>query len=163
MLRPIFAAVIIAAFASVCFAQEPTAADKKPAEKPADVNVSEPPAAPPFVRSTAAYAELLLVRSELAAEIESLLIDRTESYPRIIEDRFHLGLIDIAMRRVAAVKAADAEKLTPALGKLLVRQAEVETELWRLKLTYADSHPEVKQTVKKAQIYEKAVSAILGS
>src|SRR5690606_3811765 len=111
----------------------------------------------------AAYAELLLARAELASEIESLLIDRTESYPQIIEDRYHLGLIDIAIRRVAAVKPADTEKLTLALGKMLTRQAEIETELWRLKLTYADGHPEVKQTAKKLEIYEKAVNAILGS
>jgi hypothetical protein len=161
--RLTFPAVLIAVFAIVCSAQNPVAADKKSGEKPSAANISEPPAAPPFIRSTAAYAELLLVRSELASEIESLLIDRTESYPKIIEDRFHLGLIDIAIRRVAAVKAADTEKLTLALGKMLVRQAEIETELWRLKLTYADGHPEVKQTAKKLEIYEKAVNAILGS
>lgn len=153
----------VAVFGSVCFAQTTPAADKKTEEKPSAANISEPPAAPPFIRSTATYAELLLVRSELASEIESLLIDRTESYPRIIEDRYHLGLIDIAIRRVAAVKAADTGKLTLALGKLLTRQAEVETELWRLKLNYADGHPEVKQTAKKLEIYEKAVNAILGS
>lgn len=163
IVRYIFIAAAVAAFASACFAQTSPAADPKAETKPDSVNISEPPAAPAFVRSTAAYAELLLVRAELASEIESLLIDHTPSYPQVIEDRYRLGLIDISIRRIAAVKAADTGKLTLALGKMLTRQAELDTELWRLKLTYADGHPEVKQTAKKLEIYEKAVNAILGS
>lgn len=115
------------------------------------------------VRASPAYAELILVRTELESGIESLLIDHTESFPKIVEDRYHLAMIDIALRRIAAVKPAEAGKLTLALGKMLVRAAELETDVWGLKLIYTDVHPEVKQGVKKLAIYEAAIKDILGS
>jgi len=114
------------------------------------------------IRASAAYAELIMVRTELESNIESLLIDHTESFPKIIEDRYHLAMIDIALNRVAAVKPAEAGKLTLALGKMLVRSAELETDLWGLKLIYTDGHQEVKLAAKKLAIYEAAIKDILG-
>ncbi len=114
------------------------------------------------VRSSPAYAELLLKRTELESEVESLLLDHTESFPKVVEDRYHLAMIDILIRRVAAVKAPDAGKLSLALGKLMTRQAELETDLWGLKLVYTESNNEVKRAAKKLAIYDAAIKDILG-
>lgn len=141
-------------FVSAANAQAKT---KQESQKPPKVVFSQE------VRASATYAELMLVRTELESEIESLLIDHTESFPKIVEDRYHLAMVDIALNRVAAVKPADSGKLTVALGKLLVREAELETDIWSLKLIYTDGHPEVKQAVKKLSIYAAVTKDILGS
>jgi hypothetical protein len=147
-------------FIVLCFAATANAQTKvKPKQEAAETKIvfSEQ------VRSSPAFAELILVRTELESGIESLLIDHTESYPKIVEDRYHLAMIDIALRRIAIIKPAETGKLTLALGKMLLRAAELETDLWGLKLIYTDSHPEVKQGIKKLAIYEAAIKDILGS
>jgi len=60
------------------------------------------------------------------------------------------------------IRAADAGKLTVALGKLLVRKVEFEVELWTLRKTFQEAHPDVRRAKKKADIYEAAVKEILG-
>jgi hypothetical protein len=114
-----------------------------------------------FVRSSPAYSEVLLRRTELESDLESLLLDYTEDYPKIKETRFELSQIIKAADRLLAVKQAESGKLTLALGKLLVRQAALETELWKLQAQYKDGHPEVMRARKKVQIFEKAVNEIL--
>lgn len=149
--KTIFIALLVSGFVCAAGAQDKA---KKPAI-PKTV-VSEE------VRSSPAYAELLLKRTELESEIESLLLDHTESFPKVVEDRYHLAMIDILVRRVAAVKAPDTGKLTLALGKLMIRQAELETDLWGLKLVYTESNSEVKRATKKLAIYDAAIKDILG-
>jgi hypothetical protein len=90
------------------------------------------------------------------------LVGFTEDYPKIQEERYGLSQIDIEMNRLLAVKPADVSKLTLALGKLLVRKIELDTELWRLRNQYKDDHPEVKRAKRKVEIFEKAIKEILG-
>lgn len=115
-----------------------------------------------IIRSSPAYSEVLLRKTELEADIEALLTDYTEDYPKIQEDRFALSAIDAEMKKLQAVKPGEASKLTLALGKLMVRKVEVETELWRLQKQYKEDHPEVKRAKKKTEIFEKAINEILG-
>jgi len=114
------------------------------------------------VRSSPAYAEVLLRKTELEADVEALLMDYTEDFPKIQEDRNALTIIDAEIKKLFAVNSGDRSKLTLALGKLMVRKVEVETELWRLRKQYKDDHPEVKRAKKKAEIFERAVNEILG-
>ena len=116
---------------------------------------------PAAVRSSAAHAELLLRRTELESDLESLLVEYTEEYPKVKEIRFVLGLFDRDTARIEKVKSAEAGKLTVALGKLMVRKAELETDLWKLQQTYKDEHPEVKRAKRRVQIFENAVGQIL--
>ena len=132
-----------------CFAQARSAAKTQPADTQ-------------FVRSSPAYSEVLLRKTELEADIEALLTDYTEDFPKIQEDRYALTAIDTEMKKLQAVKPDDASKLTLALGKLMVRKVEVETELWRLQKQYKDDHPDVKRAKKKAEIFGKAIAEILG-
>jgi len=131
-------------------------------QTPAKSNLSLPANAAVLIRSSPAYSEVLLRKTELEADVESLLMDYTEDFPKIQEDKYALTVIGVEMSKLLAIKPGEASKLTLALGKLMVRKVEVETELWRLRKQYKDDHPEVKRAKKKAEIFERAVNEILG-
>lgn len=114
------------------------------------------------VRSSPAYAELLLRKTELTAELESLSLEYTDEFPRIREAKFAVALLERDLTRLAVVKPADAGKLTVALGKLMLRRVEVETELGILLRSYKDEHPDVKRLKRKLEIFDAAVKEILG-
>jgi hypothetical protein len=114
------------------------------------------------LRSSAAYAEVVLRKAELESDLESLLMDYTEDFPKIQEERYGLGLIDTEIKRLSTVKASDSSKLTQALGKIIVRKVELGTELWQLQKKYNADHPEVKRAKRKVEIFEKAIKEILG-
>ena len=113
------------------------------------------------VKSTPAYAEILLRRTERESELEELLLDYKEEYPKVKELRFEIGSLQKEMNKLTAVYAAASGKLTLALGKLLVRKTEIETDLWNLRQLYNDDHPEVKRARRKVEVYERAIKEIL--
>lgn len=113
------------------------------------------------LKSSPAYAEIALRRTELRAEVESLLITYTEEFPKVRESRFELDVLDKELIRLLSVKPADSVKLTLALGKLIVRKAELETDFWSLQKKYGDEHPEVKRARRKVEIYENSIKEIL--
>ena len=116
---------------------------------------------PAWTTSSAAYAELILKKTDLQAELEGLILEYTDEYPKVKEDRIVLVLIDRETARLAKVKAADAGRLTEALGKLMARKIDLQTELWRLQSSYKDEHPEVKRAKKRIEIFENAIAQIL--
>lgn len=148
----IFIAVCLFLFSAVGFAQTDSRA--KPAQ-----TVSKQVAQ--AVKSSPAYAELLLRQTEREAELEELLLDYTEEFPKIKEIKFELELLRKQMDKISAVSASDAPKLSLALGKLLVRKSELEVEVWNLLRQYNAEHPEVKRAQRKVEIYEKAIKEIL--
>lgn len=113
------------------------------------------------VKSSPAYAELLLRKTERAAELEDLLIEYTEDFPKVKELRSELDLINREMNRITAVNAADAGKLTLALGKLMSRKIDLEMEYSNLQSQYKDEHPDVKQAKRKVEVFEAAIKEIL--
>lgn len=114
------------------------------------------------VRSSPAFAEVLLKRTELESELESLLLDYTDEYPRVKEIRYSLTVLKRDMDKIAATKPADTGKLTLALGKLMIKRMELETDLWELLQTYKDEHPDVKRAKRRVEIYERAIKEITG-
>ena len=112
--------------------------------------------------SSPAYSEILLKRTELESEIESLLLDYTEEHPKLKETRFALAQLENEIKRLNAFKPSDPARYTLALGKLVVKKVEVETELWTLRQQYKEDYPEVKRAKKKAEIFERAIRDILG-
>ena len=116
---------------------------------------------PQSTTSSQAYAELLLKRTELQADLEALLLEYTEEYPRVKEIRYLLTLFDRETARLAKVKAADASKLSLALGRLMTRKIELEADVWKLQTSYKDEHPEVKRAKKRVEIFENAIAQIL--
>jgi hypothetical protein len=113
-------------------------------------------------QSSPAYAEVLLKRTELQSDLESLILEYTEDYPKVKELRYTIGLLQKESQRIIAVKPAETAKLTLALGKLMVKKVELETELWGLQANYKDDHPDVKRAKRKVEIYETAIKEILG-
>ena len=115
-----------------------------------------------IVISSPAFAEILLRKTELQADLESLLSEYTEDYPKVKETQYQLTQLQKGMDRVLAIKAADSSKLTLALGKLIVRKCELETELWSLLNQYKEGHPDVKRAKRKVDVFEQAIKQILG-
>jgi hypothetical protein len=114
------------------------------------------------LRSTPAYAEVLLRQTELTAEVESLLMEFTEDYPKVKDLRLELDLLKAESDRLSAVKPADAPKLTLALGKLILGKVGHATSLKRLLSQYQEGHPSVKKEKRMVEIYEAAIKEILG-
>ena len=120
------------------------------------------PAIAQAARSTAAYAEIALKRAEVEAELESLLVDYTDEFPKVKELKHALQRIDSEGTRLASIKAGDHDRATIALGKLMVRKVEAEVDLWKLQQQYADEHPDVRRAKKRVEIFDKAIKEILG-
>jgi hypothetical protein len=152
-LKTLLAILLIPVLAGIAFGQKNSGAEPSKTPAPAAVNPA---------RFSPAYAEILLLKTEREAQLESLLIDYTEEYPKIKEARFQLTVIQKDMERLLAVKPAEVSKLTLALGKLMVRKVEIETDVWALRIKYSDDHPEVKRAKRKLEIFEAAVKDILG-
>lgn len=114
------------------------------------------------VRSSGAFAELVLRKTELQAELEALLVEYTEDFPKIVDARYLIELLEKEKRRLTLVKATETGKLTAALGRLMVKKADMELELWMFSKTLQDAHPDVKRAKRKVEIYESAIREILG-
>ncbi len=113
------------------------------------------------IRSSPAYSEVLLRKTELQAELESLIADYTEAHPKILDLRAELAAINKTVERIFAVKPAETGKLTLALGRLLVQQATLQTDLARLQRTLSNDNAEVKRAKRKLEIFESAINEIL--
>ena len=114
------------------------------------------------IKASPAYAQLLLHKTELESDLDSLLVDYTEEYPKVKSIRVELGFLKFEMDRLLAVNANDAGKLTLALGQLMLRKVALETELDVLRAQYKDEHPEVRKAKKKVETFESAIKEILG-
>ena len=113
------------------------------------------------VRSSAAYSEVLLRRTEILSDLEALSAGYTESNPKILDLRTELAALEKETDRIFAVRTSDAGKLTLALGKLMVRKAALEADLSRLNRSYSKDHPDVKRAQRRVEIFETAISEIL--
>ncbi|MEO5857375.1 MAG: hypothetical protein ABIR33_00345 [Pyrinomonadaceae bacterium] len=120
------------------------------------------PASVQEAKATAAYAEVALKRADVEAELESLLVEYTDEFPKVKELKYALTRIDAEVTRLSSMKTAERDRATPALGKLMVRKVEAEIELWKVQQDYADTHPEVRRAKKRVEIFEKAIKEILG-
>jgi hypothetical protein len=114
------------------------------------------------IRSSAAYAEVLLRKTELQSDLESMISDYTEQNPKVIDTRFELAVLTKDIDRLFAVRPSETSKLTEALGRMIVRHAGLETELNRMLRTYSADHPEVKRLKRKVEIFSAALKEILG-
>ncbi|QQS32594.1 MAG: hypothetical protein IPM50_13190 [Acidobacteriota bacterium] len=113
------------------------------------------------IKSSPAYAEILLRKTELMSEIAAVAPDYTDTNPRILDLRNELAAIDRLLLRVFAVPPADTARLTQALGKLILKQAALEADLARLSRAYAAEHPEVKRAKRRLDAFDAAVKEIL--
>ncbi len=113
------------------------------------------------IKSSAAYAEVLLRKAEVEATIEDLLVTYTEKYPKLQQLRYEAEKLNQELNRLRSLDPNQSSKLTLALGRLIVRKVEAEVELWALLQQYGEEHELVKRARKKLQIFENAVKEIL--
>jgi uncharacterized protein involved in exopolysaccharide biosynthesis len=113
------------------------------------------------IRSSAAYSEVLLRRTQLQADLEALVPDYTEANPKIIDLRTELAALTRSGEKMYNVKPSETGKLTLALGKLIVEQARLQTDLARLLRSYGETHAEVKRAKRKVEVFESAINEIL--
>lgn len=111
------------------------------------------------IRSSPAYAELLLRKVELESDVESFLESYTEDHPKVKNAKYELSLTNKDLAKL--LTQTDASRLTLALGRLLVRKNQVETEYWELQNQYSKEHPEVKRAQRKALSFQNAVKEIM--
>ncbi|MDQ3800639.1 MAG: hypothetical protein M3384_14415 [Acidobacteriota bacterium] len=155
-LQKIFAAaVFLLISALVCSAQTNSGRTKPAQTTPVNSGGSLQAA----IKSSPAYAEVLLRRTELQATLDDLTVEFTDEYPKVKETRYELSLINRDFDKISTV--ADASKLTLALGRLIVRRAELETDLWALLQKYGEDHSDVKRARRKVSAFEKAIKEIL--
>ena len=136
--------------ALACFAQT----GGKTAQNPAKTNAQA-------VKSSPAYAEILLRKTEQTAELEDLLIEYTEEFPRVQQIRAEITLLDKEITRILAVNPSETAKLTLALGKLMLRKVELELDYAKVQKQYTDDNADVKQAKRKVEIFEAAIKEIL--
>lgn len=113
------------------------------------------------IRSSPAYSEVLLRKTELQAEIEAVSGDYMEANPKMLDLRFELAALDRSLERVFGVRPSETGKLTLALGKLIVRKAALETEHARLLRTYNKEHPDVRRAKRRVEIFEASIKEVL--
>lgn len=140
----IFLLSVILSFSTFCFGQKSVTPQQNTVNS---------------IKSSPAYAEILLRKVELEAEVESLLISYTEEFPKIKEAKFELSVLQKDLDKL--LKQTDASKLTLALGKLIVKKNQIETDLWVLQNKFGEEYPEVKRTKRKLTSYQNAIKEIL--
>lgn len=113
------------------------------------------------IRSSAAYSEVLLRKTELQADLEAFLESYTEVNPRVVDTRLELASLERSIATLFAVKPTETGKLTLALGKLIVKRAALETEANRLTRSYNGDHPELKRAKRRVEIFDNAIKEVL--
>lgn len=113
------------------------------------------------IKSSPAFAEVLLRKTELTADLDAMTEQYTEQNPKMIDLRFELASLDKSLEKIYGVKPSETGKLTLALGKLIVKKAELETSLNRLTRSYNKDHPEVKRAKRRVEIFENSINEIL--
>jgi uncharacterized protein involved in exopolysaccharide biosynthesis len=112
-------------------------------------------------KSTPAFAELILLKTEVQSTLEELLLDYKDEYPEVKKNKVQLDFINKELDKLLKLDASQMPKLTLALGKLLVRKIELQSDLSALRENYKEDNPEVLRTKKKLEIFEKAIAEIM--
>lgn len=113
------------------------------------------------IKSSQAYAEVLLRKVELESTLEDLSVSYTDKYPKIQQIRYEIEKLNQELNRLLATNPNNASKLTIALGKLIVRKVQLEVDLWFLLQDYTEEADIVKRTRKKLLIFENAIKEIM--
>jgi uncharacterized protein involved in exopolysaccharide biosynthesis len=113
------------------------------------------------IKSSPAYAEILLSKTELLADIDAFGADYTEASTKMIELRAELASLDRSLEKVFAVRPSETGKLTQGLGKLIVKKAELDADLDKLSRKYSKEHPETRRAQRRVDRFEAAIAEIL--
>lgn len=112
-------------------------------------------------RSSAAFAEVLLRKTEILADLEAVSADYTDTNPKVVDMRNEIIALNKWLGRMLAVKPQETGKLTLGLGKLIAKRCTLEAELARLIRTYSDEHQEVKRARKRLATFDAAIKELM--
>ncbi|MEO6588894.1 MAG: hypothetical protein ABIP06_06150 [Pyrinomonadaceae bacterium] len=113
------------------------------------------------IKSSPAYAELILRRTIVKADLEELLVSYTEEFPKAKDARAEIDLINFELSRLLNTKVTDSCQLSDSLGQLMMKKIDVAIELKNLIQKYNGDHPSTLRTKRKLEVYEKAILEIL--
>lgn len=113
------------------------------------------------IKSSPAYATLILHRTNVRAGLEEMLVTYTEDFPKVVDARHEIDLVNFELSRLLDTKVTDSCRLSDSLGQLMLKKTEIQMLIWNLRKKYNDDHPDVQRAKKKLEIYEKAVAEIL--
>src|SRR3954471_22844606 len=109
------------------------------------------------VRSSAAFAEVLLRKTELTAEVEALGPDHTDESPKVLDLRYEISGLERYLAKMLSLAPTDTLRLTPALGKLIVKRMVLDSELTRLSRTLNSAHPDYKRAQRRVAVFDAAI------
>ena len=115
------------------------------------------------IKSSPAYSALILKRTLVKADLEEMLVAYTEDFPKVVDARHEIDLLNFELSRLLETKVTDSCKLSESLGQLMLKKTEVEMELWNLKKKYNEDHPQVVRIKRKLTTYEKGIVEVLPS
>jgi len=144
-MRRVLLTIIVCAAAAMIFASGAAAQDKG--------NLS--------VKASPAFAEVLLRKTDLAAEAEAIGADHTDESPKMLDLRYEIAGLDRYLAKMLALAPTDTARLTIALGKLIVKRMSLDAELSRLSRTLNSAHPDYKRAQKRVAVFDAAIKEIL--
>src|SRR4051812_15075517 len=113
------------------------------------------------VKASPAFAEVLLRKTELAAEAEAVAADHTDESPKMLDLRYETAGLERYLGKMLALAPTDTSRLTISLGKLIVKRMSLDAELSRLSRTLNSAHPDYKRSQKRVAVFDAAIKEIL--
>src|SRR3954454_16541561 len=71
------------------------------------------------VKATVAYADVLLRKTEVQADLDAFGQDYTETNPKILDLKAEFASLEASSNRLLTIKAPQLDRLTDALGKMM--------------------------------------------
>lgn len=113
------------------------------------------------VKSSATFAEIILRQADLESDLGELLVNYTNEHPKVQETQYELKILKNDLSYIAKFKGTQTNFLTEALGKLLVRRAQISTDYWVMQNRFSDEHPNTKKAKRKLVVFNNAIKKIL--
>lgn len=113
------------------------------------------------VKASPAYAEIMVRRIELQSELEAMLLDYKEEFPKIRTMRREIEILDGSIEMLMKLPPSANGKMTSTVGRLIVRRAELETESTETAARYGGDHPEVRRAKKRVEVFDRAIRELL--
>jgi hypothetical protein len=143
--------------------QKPPRSVDKPVTTVMATTVTVPAQAAPVskIADTGAYAEVYAARVEADADLKVLSTDLTEETVQVREKKLERDLLAREIRWLEALPLLSHDKMTMALGRLLVRKTQAEVSLKMLSENYAESFPTVKKAKTRIEVYNDEIQKLM--
>ncbi|MEP6923254.1 MAG: hypothetical protein ABI954_02210 [Pyrinomonadaceae bacterium] len=149
----------LAVFQSINAQQKPARATENPTAMA--TTITAPTATISSVSMTGAYAEVYASKVEAEADLKVLSMDLTEETTQVREKKLERDLLAREIRWLEALPSISHDKMTVALGRLLVRKTQAEVSLKMLSENYAESFPTVKKARTRIEVYNSEIQKLL--